>query len=298
MKGSGPSAADRLTSQSSVKPKSPGVVGMAQTNLSNFTNSTINGAKPLLDAGTSSANSMRAAYEIIGKIPFIRIERTTIAINVPWILPRDLEKYGRKLKSYADEVSQTQKSWCATAPDKNACLNSKGNLQASAFVTSLQENIRTIEGYKKFPEKLQKYLTWKQRYLAQIVCNIDAVERMTGGWISDNGRRFRAWVEFYILLKAIIKSWNVLPNLFNSYTASCSVCRNERYDLKYFIFKIISGLIPQLPIITFPRWPDIVLDLSDIRLGMTLRMPEFKLNVSPIRLPELPSLSLPNSPNL
>lgn len=121
---------------------------------------------------------------------------------------------------------------------------------------------------------------------------------MVGGWIRDNGRRFRAWVEFYILLKAMLKSWEPLPDIFTNYKKGCGVCRNERYDLKHFQFKLISAIIPKLPILRFPRWPDIVLDLSDIRFGITLRMPEFKLNMSPIRLPDLGNLTLPRGPNV
>jgi hypothetical protein len=51
-------------------------------------------------------------------------------------------------------------------------------------------------------------------------------------------------------------------------------------------------LIPSIPVIRFPRWPDIVLDLSDIRLGIAVSLPNFEPRISPIRLPDLPSLSL------
>ena len=51
-------------------------------------------------------------------------------------------------------------------------------------------------------------------------------------------------------------------------------------------------LIPSIPVIRFPRWPDIVLDLSDIRLGIAVSLPNFEPRISPIRLPDLPSLSI------
>ncbi len=56
-------------------------------------------------------------------------------------------------------------------------------------------------------------------------------------------------------------------------------------------------MIPQLPIIQFPKWPDIILDLHNVRAGMTVYLPDFQVNLRPIVLPTLPTLSLPDIPN-
>lgn len=53
-------------------------------------------------------------------------------------------------------------------------------------------------------------------------------------------------------------------------------------------------IIPSIPVIQFPRWPNIVLDLSDIQLGINISVPDFQFNLTPIKLPDLPSLSLPD----
>lgn len=155
-----------------------------------------------------------------------------------------------------------------------------------------------LEEYKRFPEKFSKYLTWKQRYASQILCNVESVEKIMGGWIGENGKRFRAWVELVILLKSILKTWQIIPQLFINYDAECAVCRNERYDLKHLIFKLISAVIPKIPIIRFPKWPDIILDLHNVRLGLHILLPEFNYSVRPIILPKLPKLLLPNTPFL
>jgi hypothetical protein len=72
-------------------------------------------------------------------------------------------------------------------------------------------------------------------------------------------------VELYILIKAILKSWQAIIDLFKDYNENCSGCTNERNNLQHFMIKLISALIPKIPIITFPKWPDIVLDLHMIR---------------------------------
>lgn len=41
-----------------------------------------------------------------------------------------------------------------------------------------------------------------------------------------------------------------------------------------------------------------MLDLSDIRLGIAIKVPNFDFNINPIRLPDLPMFSLPNMPSV
>jgi hypothetical protein len=76
------------------------------------------------------------------------------------------------------------------------------------------------------------------------------------------------------------------------------VCRNERYNAQYYKIKLISAIIPDLPIIKFPRWPDVILDLHDIRIGLHIAVPDFRFRLNPIRLPELGALNLPNASHL
>ncbi|MDR1945352.1 MAG: hypothetical protein LBQ59_04775 [Candidatus Peribacteria bacterium] len=54
-------------------------------------------------------------------------------------------------------------------------------------------------------------------------------------------------------------------DIFLGYEASCKECKNERQDLMTFIWELISAVIPNIPVIEFPKWPDIILDLHNIR---------------------------------
>lgn len=162
--------------------------------------------------------------------------------------------------------------------------------------STIDANLRRIEEYRRFPEKLQKYVTWKEKLLYDILCNVELVEKNIFGWIKDNGVRFQKWAELYVLIKAIAESWQPLLDIFAETNAQCGVCRNERHNSQKWKFKLISAIIPKIPVVRFPKWPDIVLDLSDVRLGMNITVPNFNFRVSPIRLPSLPNLSLPNAP--
>ncbi len=116
--------------------------------------------------------------------------------------------------------------------------------------------------------------------------------------MKDNGIRFRKWAELFVLIKAIAESWQPLMDILTGTTKDCGVCHNQRNSTLDWKLKLLSGLIPMPPIIKFPRWPNIVLDLSDIRLGFNINVPDFKFNVKPLRLPSLPSLNLPDSPTI
>ena len=234
---------------------------------------------------------MKSAYTMIGKLPFIKIQTVKIPFNIPWITQRELEKYSKALDGYAKEIDSATNRMCVNDPSA-ACLDKKAQFQSGPFVASVKQNLKRIEEYKKFPVKIQKYLTWKERYTAQILCNIETIQKITSGWLRDNGVRFRKWAELFVLIKSIAESWQPVLDIFTDANKSCGVCRNERYDLKDWKMKLISSLIPSIPVLRFPKWPDIVLDLSDIRLAINISLPSFDPRISPIRLPNLPSLSL------
>lgn len=101
-----------------------------------------------------------------------------------------------------------------------------------------------------------------------------------------------------MLIKAALKSWQLLIDVFLGYEEECHECKNERQDLQNFIFRLISSIIPSPPIIQFPKWPDIILDFHNIRAGMTIYMPDFEMNLRPIVLPDAPVLNLPRVPDI
>ena len=157
----------------------------------------------------------------------MNIRETKVNINVPWIRPSELDQYERQLNSYEQEFSRALKNWCVTGESKE-CLLAKAKLEKSGFMSSIQANIKRIQEYRKFPEKLQKYVHWKEKLMYDLLCNIQAVEKMTFGWIKDNGIRFQKWAELYVLIKAIAQSWQPLLDIFAETSAQCGVCRNER----------------------------------------------------------------------
>ena len=269
----------------------------ASTGYNTWLDSKVKANSSTINSVQGSANAMKSAYKYIGQMPFLRINRSTVNVNVPWILPQELDKYMRSLDQYSEEINNMKKNWCNGDPDAK-CLDSKTSTNLSAFKASIDRNIKVINTYRHFPEKIQKYVTWRQKYTAWALCNIDTIQQFTGKWLKENGVRFQKWAEFYVLMKTIVESWQPVIDIFKQADAQCGVCQNQRYTLDYFKFKLLSMLIPTLPVVVFPKWPDVVLDLSDVRFAINVSVPEFSFNVSPIRLPNLPSLGLPGVPSL
>lgn len=242
-------------------------------------------------------SGIKAAYEFLGNIPLVQIESETISINVPWAdassLDRALTDWRFALDQWKSEIARAKSEWDISDGD----LRDKFDSDAEGLLRSLERNIEILEEYKEFPEKLNELISIKEVWLEQILCNIEAISGLIGGWISSNGERFKAWVELFILIKSILKSWQLLIDVFQWYEEECHQCKNERQDLQNFIWTLIGGVIPQLPIIQFPKWPDIILDLHNVRAGMTVYLPDFQVNLRPIVLPTLPTLSLPDIPN-
>jgi len=256
-------------------------------------------------------SGIKQVYEFVWNIPLVNIETQTVSINVPWIDQSELNRFSADWKLTAEqwknELKQAETNWSfgwnceGTAQEISDCqeqndIRKNASLEASAFISSLERNIEILEEYKKFPEKLSKLLNIKEEILYVVLCNIDAIAKLMWEWINTNWERFKAWVELYLLIKAILKSWQLFIDVFNGYDAECHECKNERQDLQNFTFQLISAVIPSPPIIQFPKWPDIILDFHNIRAGITIDLPDFEMNLRPIVLPTLPDLKLPAVP--
>lgn len=258
---------------------------------------------------------IKEAYSFLSNIPLVKFEQENLAVEIPWVDWNEIEATQKKwlatLDQWNDEIKRARDAWsfgatCSTDhPDmtQKECeeanaASQKVMLQTDALIWSIEQNLEVIKTYKEFPKKLNKLVKKKEDYLEQILCNVESISEILWGRIWRNGERFKAWVELYILIKAILKSWQLLIDVFVDYEAECYECKNERWDLMTFIWKIISAVIPQIPVIQFPKWPDIIIDLHNIRAWLTISLPEFTFGTRPILLPNLPNLYLPDVPTV
>ena len=234
---------------------------------------------------------IRSVYDFLGNIPLVSVKPQQVNIEIPWVDTNTLNK--TKL-DWELSKKQIEQEWNRKKLSRNFNPSDNTNISYQKLLSNLDKNIETLESYREIPAKLSSLFNKKEEWLGQVLCNVESVSALTWGWIDQNGKRFKAWVELYVLIKAILKSWQLLVDVFADYDAECHECKNERNDLLNFEFKLIDMIIPKIPVIKFPKWPDIILDLHNIRAGLVIKMPDFNVTQKPIVLPTLPDLKLPN----
>ena len=257
-------------------------------------------------SSNTTAGWIKSAYEFMSNLPIINIETQKVNFNIPW--PGDKKTIDKAIldfeatkKQREEEFERAKQEWnidnynCVWTPDSIECKNI---VDIRNLISSIDKNIAILQSYSKIPEDIYKMVKIKDIRIEQILCNLETISKITGWRIWDNGKRFKAWVQLYVLIKAILKSWQLLVDVFIDYDTACHECKNERYDLLYFAWKLVSMVMPKIPIIQFPKWPDIYLDLHNIRASINILLPEFEFNLKPILLPTLPRLYLPNSPSV
>jgi len=221
--------------------------------------------------------------------------------DVEWIAKVNNSNLSAEDKKKAiDKIKENSKNTFEKCKKDNAAwthINADVDFWLDSLVSWLRQNLEVIRSYKEIPEKINKLINVKEDYLEQILCNIESISNILGWRIWKNWDRFKAWVELYILIKAVLKSWQLLIDVFIDYETECHECKNERQDALDEEFSLIDFIVPQIPIIRFPKWPDIIIDLHNIRAWLRVALPEFSINTKPILLPTLPSLKLPSVPN-
>ena len=111
-------------------------------------------------------------------------------------------------------------------------------------------------------------------------------------WLQDNANRFSKWVDTIILLAGIIETWQVLIDFSVDRHSKCAQCRQDNYD---FYSCKLSMLCVDLPILPIPNFhlPNILLDLSNINVGLDFILPEIHFVPKKVPLIEMPDLPPP-----
>lgn len=242
----------------------------------------------------TQVSGIKEAYSFLSQVPYINLHHEIVNIDIPYPaadMDAIQEHWDATSQQWTEEIEKTKQEWGGI--DENNVL-----VDADALVRTLHKNKAILDSYQDIPQKIHDVLAIKEVWLEQIISGIEDFSEIMGGWIYRNGKTFKSWVEAFLLIKTILTSWQLIIDIFNDYNYQCHDCKNERNDLQYFIWKLISIAIPKIPVITFPKWPDYIIDLHHVRAGINITLPEFNLNWRPITLPRLPELDLPSDPNI
>lgn len=297
---------------------------------------------------SSIRNSFDYFFNEVQKIPFLTLNKEKTVFNIPWINPSRLglitSEIENWLKDSKKEISSKVAAWWSAAACANNwdiktnsyisnkqvskdCKNAQDLIDASSAIRSVENELKTLKSYAEFPNKLLKYKNWLAGYFNQVIDILDCFTDLMNWWLNRNKTRAEKYIELWYTITGIIIQIQNLDLIFQDYKDTCEPCKANTYLANFQLADIFFSVVPSPPLIKFPKWPDIVFNLSDIQAWVAITIPEpdfklkeiiFYLDLPPLsidnlhlptlphfpslpllpELPDLPSISIPKLPDL
>ncbi|MDZ4244294.1 MAG: S-layer homology domain-containing protein [Candidatus Gracilibacteria bacterium] len=254
--------------------------------------------------------SLYDALNFLNSLPLFKIETEEVILRIPAVTQAEIEKMQQEAESFAENM-KSQLEYYKNIGDSYASTGASGMppevIQAWAsaegqeflsklenLIKSVEENTLVMQEYAKLPDKIMDYRFAAVDYVTQIICYVDAIINFSGGYVIKNKNRIKAWTKAILDVIDAVKTWQGLLNLSISYQDSCDKCTTSRLSLMELMMKVFI-FVPSPPIIDIPKWPNIILDISQIQAGVTLYFPELKVVPEPITLPDIPKIYIPQN---
>ncbi|MFH1012787.1 MAG: hypothetical protein V1760_03515, partial [Candidatus Peregrinibacteria bacterium] len=283
-----------------------------------------------------TGNPLEDLYDVVNAIPLIELNEKAVDFKIPWLSPaqirdfiqdlelwlahmerelnRAIDVWGQwvcvgnfetadawqdltnlEMERLASEAGKTVDEWAQGCKFRQ--IADMIILSVEPVIQSVEENIEVLKSYLLFPHKLIQFKKELANYIRDIGCFLETYGQMFGGWFAKLQSQVVGYAEVITTIIAIIKSIKELFDIFVNFNDNCDICTNERYA--NFGWMMLLGLvIPDLPIIEFPKLPDVVLDLSDLDAQISIDLPLIHFSAEPIELPRLPFVRFPDLPSI
>ncbi|MBU1018130.1 S-layer homology domain-containing protein [Patescibacteria group bacterium] len=253
----------------------------------------------------TSTSPFEQVFQIANAIPFVNINQHNIDLKIPWLsfgqiqdFIRDLEQvrhfYEKRLDTWEDQLEKFQ------CPDNEDTCAGKKILEIfivdlDAFINSITQNIEVVQSYLRFPRDFILMKKELADYLRQIACYLDTYSDMLGGWLTTIQQQVIGYAELWYTILEIIDQIEKMIDVFTNFEDNCDICTNERFG-NFGYFTLLGLILPDIPIIKFPKWPDLVIDFSDLKGSIDIEMPMIHFVLEPITLPSIPKIPFPDIP--
>lgn len=232
----------------------------------------------------------------IAAIPLVQIESKEILVRVPALSQQELDKYKSQWKRWQESMKKQLRDrlavWdCDENPEKRSVCD-QIVVDMNKLINSVNEMIDALDALANFPRDLLNYRNLEAKYALQIVCYLQAVTNYTGGYIQKQSLIVQQWMRAIQDAIRTFKDWRVILDVMVEYQQSCDRCMNDRFSKLALLLEFFA-VIPDLPVVPLPKWPDLVVDLSKIKTGVTILWPDVKFKPEAIVLPNLPDIILP-----
>ncbi|MBT3865243.1 hypothetical protein HOF67_04415 [Candidatus Peregrinibacteria bacterium] len=233
---------------------------------------------------------------LMNQIPLIQIKGEEVLLKVPVINENEIIKWSRQatllVKNLEDQWEETKKYWGCDEYSERKTVCDSVTLKTTVFIKNVEQVLAALEKYKDLPKQIIQLKSIKQKYARQLICYLDTVMDVTGGYVKRQGKTVASWIKMINDIIMQFETWSTLFDLAIDYNESCDECKSDRFTEISTILQLFGGL-PTPSVIPFPKWPDFVLDLSKLQLGTQIIWPDIVLKPQPIVLPNLPSITFP-----
>lgn len=232
----------------------------------------------------------------LNSLPLLQIESKEVTLKIPLMTKDEIEKAKRDWQQWIvdgkAEIERVKRFWqCDKNPEtKQYCDTIVA--RADALIRTVEANLKVLKQYEDLPKKLREWRNIETKYVKQIVCYLDAIIQFTGGYLKKQQVRIQQWQKAIKDIQAELKKWKAIVDLSVEYQNSCDRCTTDRLSLMEVVMKAFV-VIPEPPVIPFPKWPDIVIDVSQIQVGLKIVWPDVRFEPARVTIPKLPRLALP-----
>ncbi len=270
-------------------------------------------------ASIYNLNALEGLYDVAQTMPMVELTEKPIEFTVPWLSTGEIQAYIVELQNwiiyYEQEYDRVKDMWeaisCQDLPDPENpdgrienSVNCTGRYLADAFnanydevIESAKQNIAVLESYLAFPKELSNYKTQMAGYVGSVSCYMDIIAQMMAGHMATIQQEMITWAEMILTIQEIVKNIKELFDVFTAFETNCDTCTNERFA-NFGWWSLLGLVLPDIPVIQFPKIPDIVLDLSNIEVALDVELPVLNIRPEPIPLPPLPYVTLPDFPTV
>ena len=257
----------------------------------------------LPDSATFQANfsEIKNHYDflrVINSIPLIQVESKEVLIRIPALSKDELVKWKRQadawLKYEESEIERFLNYYkCDAEKDETRkTLCDKFVVNTKKLTQSVRDLMGKIDKIANLPRDVLNWKTLESKYATQIICWLDAIMEFTGGYVRKQSKIVKSWIKAAEDAVRTFQSWKAVLNLAADYQKSCDQCKNDRFSKLNILMKLFAA-IPDLPVIPLPKWPDIVVDFSQLKTGVKVVWPDLKFKAESVRLPDLPYFTFP-----
>jgi len=263
-----------------------------------------------------NTNVVDQLYRVADALPVIHINEHPIDFKIPWLsfasikdFQNDLREteifYKKQWQKYVDlfeEYRDICPEWKnASAGDITECIVARvANIfvaDLDTFIKSIQENIEVIQSYLTFPRDFILLKKQLADYMKAVACYLDSWTQMFGGWFMTIQNQLIGYAEVVFTIIEIVKQIEKLIDVFVSFEDSCDICTNERFA-NFGWFTLLGLVLPEIPIIKFPKWPDLVIDMTDVKIEINIELPLVHFVLEPIKLFKIPRIEFPDLPSI